>query len=198
VFTLNKVAMLVENPDRRAADAMSYVEYALPRNKIPFARPDMVKQLIALHGLQEHLKVDVEELEKPGKAASTDTAAASRAKQELEALNKLNAELFSADLAKNPKAKVGQVQVLTNKPRDIFYIATVVDAVQPSMYGYLTHDLMPQLSSKESSQFAFADQVQKDYGKELLRMLSQQMRSQADVEISEQGRKQFADEAQGQ
>jgi hypothetical protein len=112
-------------------------------------------------------------------------------------LNKLNAELFSPDLGKNPKAKVGQVQVLTNKPRDMFYIATVVDAVQPSMYDYMVHDLMPQLSSKDSSQFAFADQVQKDFGKELLRMLSQQMRSQAEVDISDQGRKQFADEAQG-
>jgi hypothetical protein len=198
VVTLDKVAMLIENPDRRAADPMSFVEYALPRNRIPFARPDMVKMLLSLRGLQEPLKINTEESEKSGKTGGTEVAVSSRAKQELEELNKLNAELYSSDIAKNPKAKVGQIQVLTNKPHDMFYIATVVDAVQPSAYGYLLQDLTPQLAGRDNSQFAFAEQVQQDFGKELVRILTQQMRSQADVDVSEQGRKQFADEAQGQ
>src|SRR5205807_421601 len=136
-----------------------------------------------------------EESDKSSKTGGTD-AAAGRAKAELEELNKLNTNLFSSDLAANPKAKTHQLQVLTNKPRDIFYIATVVGYVEPSNYGYLIGDFTPQALSKDTSQFAFADQVQHDAGKELFRLVVQQLRSRAEVEISEQARKQFADEPQ--
>jgi len=197
VVTLTKVAMMVENPDRRAADPVNYVEYALPRGRLPFARADMVKQLLSLRGLTGPLKVDVEESDKPSKASGAE-AAANRAKAELEELNKLNASLFAPELANDPKAKVGQVQVLTNKPRSVYYIATLVHAAEPSNYGYMIGDLLPQGLGKDSSQYPFVDQVQQDFSKELLRLVSQQLRSQAEVEITDQARKQFADEPLGQ
>ena len=118
VITLNKVAKLVENPDRRPADPLTYGDYILPRGRVPFARPDMVKQLLALRGLTAPLKIDVEEVDKSAKSAAAE-AAAGRAKSELEELNTLNKNLFSPDIVSNPFAKVGQIQVLTNKPRDV-------------------------------------------------------------------------------
>ena len=85
---------------------------------------------------------------------------------------------------------------MTNKPRDIYYIATVAGYTEPSSYGYLMGDFTPQAFSKDVSQFAFPDQVQQDAGKEMFRLAVQQLRSRAEVEISEQARKQYADETQ--
>jgi len=193
LLTLNKVAMMVENPDRRPSEPVNYVDYALPRGRIPFARSDMVKQLFSLRGLKAPLKADLEDAERQAKTPGSE-AAASRARAELEQLNKLNEALFYPELVTNPKMRVGQVQVLTNKPRSVYYITTVTSFIEPSMSSYFG-DVLPQAVGKDSSRNLFVDQVQQEFGKRLIAEMSAQLRAQAsDFDISDQAKKQFGDD----
>jgi len=163
---LNKVASLVENPEKGEGQP-AYVEYALPinvPNRVVFPRPDMVKNLLALHGLTAPLNFDIKELDE------------------------LNKDLFWKDLSIS--SKVGQVQILPNKSRGIYYIATVTDAKPPEKFSFFAGGGFV----KEGFQSKFADQVQEDYAKELLQSFVQQMRTSADIDISKDAQKQFADE----
>jgi hypothetical protein len=162
ILVLVKVAQQVENPDRRPLDPKTYVDYALPRGKVPFPRDDMVKNLLALHDLKAPLKVGEDKLDE------------------------LNQSLFRPD----PKGKVAQIQVLTNKPRSVYYIATVTGSVEPNMYNYFS-DVLPQALGRDSSQNMFVDQVQYEYGREFLRVLTAQLRAAAEVQVSDAAKKQF-------
>src|SRR5262249_4791853 len=137
VITLPKVAMLVEDPNKAPNEPTQYVPYHLPRGRIPFPRDDTVKQLLALRGLQAPLKIE-----------SRDPA---KTEKEVEELNQLNKSLFWQELASNPKAKTGQLQVLTNKPRSVYYIATITSAVEPTSYSYYG-EVLPRALGREGSQ----------------------------------------------
>ena len=191
VVTLPNVTTLVPNIDIKTSMTTPYMDYELPRGRIPHPRDDMVKQLLALQTLSAPLKIDVEDPEKKGKAADSDPAV-KRAKVDFEEINKLNDDLFlkPADF----KVKIPQVQVLTNKPRDVVYLALVSGIKEPRNLEYLT---LPDVSPFGGLQPTFADQVQQDFGKELLALMTKHLREK--VEIHEKARSQFGDEplAQG-
>jgi hypothetical protein len=193
ILTLYKVASLVENPDRNSADLMPFVDYALPRERFPYARSDMVKQFLSLRSLNAPLKPDVEEADKQNKTPAGE-AALKRAKADLEELGKLNEGLFRSELVTNPKLKsLGQIQVLTNRPRNTYYITMVTGYNEPSI-----NETLAQVGQREGSQNSFIDQVQIDQGKELMQLLSKHLQKLAEVEISTEARKQFGDESQSQ
>src|SRR5262249_27325193 len=121
------------------------------------------------------------------KVESKDPA---KTEKEVEELNQLNKSLFWQELASNPKARTGQLQVLTNKPRSVYYIATITSAVEPTSYSYYG-DVLPRALGRAGSQNKFVAQVQEEYGKEFLRLLSQQLRQQGEVTVSDNAKKQF-------
>jgi hypothetical protein len=166
------VAQLVENKNRGPLDAVAYVDYALPAGKIPFPRETMVKDLLKLHNLTTPLKID-----------------------DLKEVNELNEKLFDKNL--KPSLKYGQIQVLTNKPRTVYYLAMVA-AVKPAEMFHYFADVLPQAAASGRAQNQFVDQVQSEYGKELLKLVIEQLRAQAEVAISDQARKQFAEADQTQ
>jgi hypothetical protein len=172
LLVLTDMAQLVENKNRGPLDAVAYVDYALPAGKIPFPRETMVKDLLKLHNLTTPLKID-----------------------DLKEVNELNEKLFDKNL--KPSLKYGQIQVLTNKPRTVYYLAMVA-AVKPAEMFHYFADVLPQAAASGRAQNQFVDQVQSEYGKELLKLVIEQLRAQAEVAISDQARKQFAEADQTQ
>jgi hypothetical protein len=89
-------------PDR----TVDYFKPPLPKDKIPFARDDTMDQAVRLYNMKEPIKVDNK------------------------ALDDINKTLF--DKTRNKKNPEGEyVQILTNKPRSVFYVAAVTLAPRP-------------------------------------------------------------------
>ena len=78
---------------------IAYGPYTLPRGKIRHPRPDAAKDLLALRELKEPIKTGLADIDA------------------------LNAELFKAT-----KEKGKTIQVLTNRPQTVFYVAATVRA----------------------------------------------------------------------
>ena len=172
LIVLSDVAQLVENKNRGPLDDVIYVDYTLPAGKIPFPREDMVRDLLKLHNQTAPLKYE-----------------------DMKEVSDLNDKLFDKNL--KPSLKYGQVQVLTNKPRTVYYVAMVA-AVKPAEIFQFFADALPQAAATGRSQNHFVDQVQSDYGKELLKLVIDQLKAQGDVMISDQARKQFAEADQSE
>src|SRR5439155_7614509 len=131
--------------------------------------------------LKAPLKIETKDPEKEGGGAS------------FKDLNDLNAALFQPSF-KMDKSKVGQLQVLTNKPRSVYYIALVTNVKEPNPFDYYAA-VLPQALGRDNAQNTFVDQVQAEYGKEFLRVMVEQMREQGGVWISDSARKQFEESA---
>jgi hypothetical protein len=88
-------------PEKLADQSIDYFKPPLPKDAIPFARNDMMDEAVRLYNLKEPIKID-------------NTA-----------LDDLNKMLFDKTRnTKNPKGD-DYVQILTNKPRSVFYVAAV-------------------------------------------------------------------------
>jgi hypothetical protein len=171
VVVLKNVAELVENKDTASQQTLHFIDYTLPPKSITFARPDTVKDLLKLHGLSAALQFPDDNDKE---------------------LNELNKKLFEPKLG----GKLGQVQVISNKPRNIYYIAMVTDVNEPEMFHYFA-DVLPQATLTGTARNTFVDQVQGEYGKQLLKATLEQLRAQGEVNISKQARDQFASSDQG-
>jgi hypothetical protein len=171
VIVLKNVAELVENKDTTSMQALHFLEYTLPPRTILFARQDTVKDLLKLHNQSAALQFPDD--------SDKD-------------LNELNKSLFEPKLG----GKLGQVQVISNKPRDKYYVVMVTDVNEPEMFHYFA-DVLPQASITGSARNTFVDQVQTEYGKQLLKATLEQLRAQGEVNISKQARDQFASSEQG-
>jgi hypothetical protein len=191
VLTLPNVSKLVPNTEIKSKSLMPYVDYELPRGRIEFPRADMVKQLLALNDLTAPLKTDTEAPERKTKGTETDPAA-KRAQVDFEELNKINEELFLKPTA-GAKTKPTQVQVLTNKPRSVYYIATITETREPRNLEYLKEN--PEFSPFGGYHLTFVDQVQQDLGKELMPLMSKYLRIKAGVDIPEKSKSMFADDS---
>jgi hypothetical protein len=177
VISLEHVSVLVPNKKILPNDNAAYVEYTLTRDKFLYPRGDMVKQLLALNHLKAPLVVEPTAKEKDKNISYQE-------------LNELNTSLFQ----KNYKqGKLGQLQVLTNKPRTVYYIALVADVQEPPPLGFFG-DSMPSLGG-DPHRNEFAERVQHEMGEELLKLTVEAMKSADDkFFISDDARKQF-DEA---
>jgi hypothetical protein len=171
VIVLKDVAQLVENKNRGPLDAVTYVDYSLPAGKIPFPREDMVKDLLKLNNLPAPLKFE-----------------------DMKEVNELNEKLYDKNIKPGGKG-MGQIQVLTNKPRSVYYFALVTQVSDAQMFHYF-ENVLPQAAATGRAQNHFVDQVQGEYGKELMRLTLDQMRGSA--VISDAAKKQFAESEQGQ
>ncbi len=145
----------------------AYSKFKLKRDAVSFPRDDMVSQLLALNDLKEPIKTEVPDLDK------------------------LNADLFADATAKK---MLGDkfVQVLTNKPRDTFYIAVVAStAGKADSNDFFT----VVLRGAATGQDMFFLRAQERLGAEHFRAVVQQLRKNHRVEVFE-GAKSY-DEAGG-
>ena len=87
-------------PEVMHDQSIDYGKPPLPKDKIPFAREDMIDELISLYELSEPIKIKNSELDD------------------------INKELFDrVRKEENPRDRF--VQILTNRPRSVFYVAYV-------------------------------------------------------------------------
>ncbi len=129
-----------------------YHEFTLPKDMFTYPREDMAKQLLALTKLGKG--------EKPLKTGYTE-------------LDNLNEKL-------SKEKDFHQIQVLTNKPQDTFYVAVVTAAIGANKMDFA-------MSLKKSSGFGetdvFVQLAHDEAAKEFRRALTAQLRQQTGYEI---------------
>src|SRR5207248_482637 len=91
---------------------VKYGPYQLPKGAIPHPRADAVKELLALRDMQSPIEIPTNKDDPNQKL--------------IEGVNKLNKDLVAR------KVPGQQVQVLTNQPMSVFYVAVVAKAHEPS------------------------------------------------------------------
>jgi hypothetical protein len=132
---------------------MSLVPFKL-RGEVKYARDDAAEQLLALHDLKEPIKIGVPEIDR------------------------VNEELFR--LGSNNKIAPDKfVQILTNKPRDTFFVAAI-DTRLPVAAGTFVNFVLPHAA--EGGDLIF-DIAQVKRGEEHYRALVQQIRQQHKVKV---------------
>jgi hypothetical protein len=161
---LQNIAPLVE--EQKPAGDISlkqmitvYVPYELPRGTIHYPRPDTAKNLLALRELKEPLKTGDK------------------------ALDELNKSLFE-----QTKASGNFIQVMTNQPRTVYYVAVLMrppTAVDPNVvdtrflyalqHGISAFQPVPNDLFVQQCQNAFA----RDYRRELMAQLRQEAKMTA-------------------
>ncbi len=103
------------HPEKLADNSIDYFKQPLPKNTIPFARADMMDDAVRLDNLTEPIKIDNQ------------------------ALDDINKMLFdkARNVKKNPEGDY--VQILTNQPRTVFYVAVVTTPpfADPKWFGLL-------------------------------------------------------------
>src|SRR5262245_49243043 len=131
--------------DFRGGEVRIYHEFTLPAGTISYPRKDTAAQLLGLYDLKAPIDVGYKRL--------------------YDVNNSLYKEI-SKD--KNPKGKF--VQVLTNQPRNAFYVTVVKDAPEPSHMDF-------NMTVREASGHdKFFDQAVTDAGKKMREELMKQLR----------------------
>jgi hypothetical protein len=162
------VAPLVEVPtprgDLSGQKITAYGPYTLPHGKILYPRPDAAKELLALRNLKDPIKTGLADIDA------------------------LNAELLKAT-----KDSGRPIQVLTNQPQTVFYVAALVRPPTPSNYDFFR--VYRDATGSRFSPFPsdlFVQQCQNAYAEEYLRNLTDELRRLANLTpISDQVRRQF-------
>jgi hypothetical protein len=171
-----------------------WVQYLLPRGKILHPTADMTSQLLALRDLKEPIKIS---LEKDGTKLRDVEDVVKR-------LNEINESLFDKDLNQAgpkifPRGRAFQVQILTNRPRTVFYVAAVVREGAATRADFLASFLeawggaassqLPRIDATGQPHFGdtFIDMVQADAGREFQAQFMQQLRSQWKLEVTNPG-----------
>lgn len=164
------VAPLIEIPQyllRGSDNPKGYIPYELSPaalDKLIYPSDEMDKQLIAFHGGKE-----------PVKTGNKD-------------LDKLNKELIDA------RGIDPNIQVFTNKPRTVYYVAVEISKREPSADTF-RDDLYIPATGVGRNRNLFIDQCQLDLGTAFRHELLEQLRRQANREITDAGRKLIQEEA---
>jgi len=133
----------------------TYHDYIPPKNEFEYPRHDLAGQLLALTAL-----------EKSDKALQTGYSD----------LDNLNTELLKTK-------KVHQIQVLTNKPQNIFYVSVVTGAPGANMAEF-AEALRGARSQRGFGPLdRFVEMAQHDAGKEFRKALTAQLQKQLKLEI---------------
>jgi hypothetical protein len=177
-IVLDRIAPLVP---KQAGDLMfgghrNYFPYHLPKNAITYPRDDMVKQLLSLFDLKAPIEI------KTGQAGGEPAF--------VKQLNDINKELFDAVKQRFPKDPQGKfVQVLTNKPQNIYYVAMVTR--WPSADAKDFQDFVLRYASEapmrpvDSFVTRAQELVAKDFHAELIQQLQQDVGYTAQTDLEE-------------
>ncbi len=165
LIVLHKVAPLVEETTggELTGTQIVYEDYKLPPGKIQYPRDDTAKQVLALRDLKEPLKVGIPEMDK------------------------LNQELFKAT-----KDSGHVVQILTNKPQTVFYVASLVRPAPALPSGFME---AYRMAGGMPARNLFVERCQSDLAQQFREELMRQLRAAAGMtEISAEARKEFVGE----
>jgi hypothetical protein len=182
MIVLRGVTPLV--PDLRGELApASWKPYQLPKDMILYPTDDTTKELLALRLLKEPIKI------KPAEQKTEKTALDVPAV--VKALNDTNKALI-----KLPGAAKGapQVQILTNRPRTVFYVAAVLKENPPDQIDFIVKWSDAVKSRGPGAPLyldTIIDRAQEEFGKEFEQRFVQQLRAQAGLKIEESARKDF-------
>ena len=136
----------------------SYGPFQL-RGEIKYPREDTVQNLLALNGLKEPIKIGVPEIDN------------------------INAALFQ-EAQKNNRGASKFVQILTNQPRDTFYVAVLDGAPMPVGWGGLATMLRDGATGRDS----LLDRAQAKRGDEFMQSFVQQLRERFKVKVNDSGK----------
>jgi hypothetical protein len=110
----------------------AWMPYELPKGVIAYPGEDMAKDLLALSDLTAPLKLPEER--QVGNKKEPDPIA--------RRLNEINKALFDPTLAKEQadlgRPQTSQVQILTNKPQTVFYVAAVVKRYPANRFEFVS------------------------------------------------------------
>ncbi len=175
-ITLRNVAKKV--PDRGFQGGTLYKPYELPKGIISHARADTTKRILSLNTLSEPLK--------------TADPNAKDTRGEDAALDQLNTKLHDTKLLEKG---VKQPQVLTNKPRSVYYVAVIPpDSVAvPRIGDYRARILLRSVGQQGQQANSYLEQARMEMNKDIGKLLVQQLRDQANVKYNEEARKRYED-----
>jgi hypothetical protein len=170
-------------PERGELAPASWKPYQLPKDVILYPTEDMTKELMELRTLKAPIAI------KPIESKSEKTPM--DVNDVVKKVNEINANLFKMSAAKGAP----QVQILTNRPRTIFYVAVVLKEYPPSQIEFLemwSDALRRPVPGTPVYLDTIIDRAQQEAGQEFEKRFVQQLRSQAGVgEISAEARKNF-------
>jgi hypothetical protein len=191
LITLDGVTPLVPVV-RRELVAQEWTPFQLPRGVIPFPTADMTRDLLALRDLKEPIQISLEKGE-PEKVPGL--------KEVIKRLNETNKELFAKDLndpaaglkGQFPPRKFFQVQILTNRPRTVFYIAAVTREHRPSDLDFLDawsgagFSQLPRKDPDGRRRYGdtLVDQAQEQGARAFQTRFMEQLRREANLEITD-------------
>ncbi len=159
LMVLKNVSQWQPYPDQAG---VFYIPYKLEPGIIPYPREDTTKQIIALNDLQEPLKTkDAKKKKNPGADPRLDN---------------LNAKLFRKDLVGKDKK---QIQVLTNLPRSVYYVATVTRSNPPPFFAFLQSYKQAAAAGEKADLFMVM--ARQEAAKKFVEDLTNQLWNQAEV-----------------
>jgi hypothetical protein len=144
--------------------------YTLPKGLILYPGADMTKELLSLGDLQAAVEI-------PLKDGKKDVEPVIRE------LNRINKDLFDPALKGDSRAK--QVQILTNRPRTVFYVAAVTaeHPAEPDTFVTLWRGALEGFGFGGGAQLL--ERAQEQAGRDFLAAFIKQLRKQAEVEITD-------------
>jgi hypothetical protein len=172
VIMLHKVTPMVEaqRPDK---GTFEWQPYQVPKDLIPYPAENTSKDLLALSNLSAPLRLP-EELQVGNKKEVNAVA---------KRLNEVNKELFDKTLVNQPeepgKARTPQVQILTNRPHTVFYVAAVVRQYPPDRDEFVRAWFEAALARRGDT---LIDQTQEQSGRAFENRFVRQLRQQAGLE----------------
>lgn len=139
-----------------------YVPYEIPKDVVPYPRKDASKQILSLNDLKSPLTT----VDADPNAVGND--------RELDSLNK---QLFQKKI-EGPARQ--QIQVLTNLPRSMYYVAVITKKTPVTMQDFMFAYRMAQ--GQFTGADSFVRQAQMEGSEVFMEQLTQQLRTEAKYE----------------
>jgi hypothetical protein len=165
-IVISKMAPLVprEVGERLKGGHRDYVAYQLPKDLVPEPRDDMVSQLLNLYSLKQ--PVEIKTALKEGESEPAF----------VKQLNDLNKVLF--DKVRKEKKPDGHfVQVLTNKPQSVYYVAAMTKLPAPDLRDF-QESVVKWASQNRAFVDTFAARGQEVVARDLHARLLQQLKDE--------------------
>ena len=163
------------HPESMGNKDVDYAAPPLPKNTFDYPREDLMKQILSLHDLKKPIKIDNKELDE------------------------INKELY--DQAVKEKKPGNFVQILTNKPRSVYYVAVITRQPHAEMFLFAAMSVRnagyPQQFFQSQDHFVQRAQQQfaKTYRENVIAHLQKTLGYSG---ISEEARKSFDERGGGE
>ena len=179
-FSISRLCTMYPEPSPDGG--IEYGKPPLPKDKLVYPRADMVDQLVGLYDLDKPIKLGSDEIYKTNK--------------ELADLDELNRDLFER-VKKTDNPRGNYVQILTNKPRSVYYVAFVSappDAKKREFVSALTN----ASSFGQGPRDRWVERIQQKDGRDYRKALVTSLKTMLHYEeVGADARKRFDDQVVG-